>query len=400
MPDGSLPALLAALLFALMPVVVCMAHEAKPHLAGAVLMLAAVWFAMRHLDAVPSAASTTSRDWWLMCIACGAALGMVLSSLPIFVLIPLVTWMTHAHAGSGGSSARVYLWFKRTVLGAIVAAATYVAVNPYTLINALVHPDILRSNLGNSTAMYRVDRLGEGFLRVLELTRDGATLPIVILGTIAMSVALWHWRRMAWPLIVAAGVFFVQFVALGAGKPGEYGRFGIFPNAALVIGAACLLTARWHSPRLRFARTTLTAAVIAWTALCGFAYLRNFQIDTTAQASRLRARRTLPPGDLQHGADVGVALIAEPAPYGCPPLPFGELDAYLFSDLHAAEEARRSAPKQWLLVYASDQRPIIPGPATNRDTPPEHKLPFTWTTTISWANKPIVMSGPGGTVVP
>ncbi|RME37042.1 MAG: hypothetical protein D6788_10335, partial [Planctomycetota bacterium] len=46
---GSRAGLLAALLFALMPVVVCMAHEGKPHLPGAVLMLAAVYFALRHL---------------------------------------------------------------------------------------------------------------------------------------------------------------------------------------------------------------------------------------------------------------------------------------------------------------------------------------------------------------
>ena len=41
---------LAALLFTLMPVVVCMAHEGKPNLPGAVLMLLAVLLAMRHLS--------------------------------------------------------------------------------------------------------------------------------------------------------------------------------------------------------------------------------------------------------------------------------------------------------------------------------------------------------------
>ncbi len=43
--------LLAALLFTLMPVVVCMGHEGKPHLPGAVLMLLAVYFAMRCAEA-------------------------------------------------------------------------------------------------------------------------------------------------------------------------------------------------------------------------------------------------------------------------------------------------------------------------------------------------------------
>ncbi len=46
---GSRAGVLSALLFTLLPVVVCMAHEGKPHLPGAVLMLMAVLFAMRHV---------------------------------------------------------------------------------------------------------------------------------------------------------------------------------------------------------------------------------------------------------------------------------------------------------------------------------------------------------------
>ena len=43
--------LVAALLFVMLPVVVCMSHEGKPHLPGAALMLLAVWFAMQYADA-------------------------------------------------------------------------------------------------------------------------------------------------------------------------------------------------------------------------------------------------------------------------------------------------------------------------------------------------------------
>ena len=82
----------AALLFTLMPVVVCMAHEGKPHLPGAVLMLMAVWFAMRCIEPREDGATVrgakamrsggqvdsccgafATRDWWLMCACCGAA---------------------------------------------------------------------------------------------------------------------------------------------------------------------------------------------------------------------------------------------------------------------------------------------------------------------------------------
>ncbi|MCH7994178.1 MAG: glycosyltransferase family 39 protein, partial [Planctomycetes bacterium] len=207
--------LLAALLFTLMPVVVCMAHEGKPHLPGAVLMLAAVLFAMRHLSAhatasaLPRAAGfsprdgsdargaadvsprrqepSVQRDWWLMCVCCGAALGMVLSSWPIFVLIPLVAWLDergrgiHArkhlpfsHAGSTalGDASRdeklheskpaTYIrWssmMTRTTGGAAVGLFVYLVANPYILINAVSNRGLLASNFGNSLAMYQISR--------------------------------------------------------------------------------------------------------------------------------------------------------------------------------------------------------------------------------------------------
>ena len=77
MPAGA--GVLAALLFGLLPVVTCMAHEAKPHLPGAVLMLAACCFAMRALDL------QRAREWAGVFVCCGAAVGMVLSSAPISI---------------------------------------------------------------------------------------------------------------------------------------------------------------------------------------------------------------------------------------------------------------------------------------------------------------------------
>ena len=91
--------------------------------------------------------------------------------------------------------------------------------------------------------MYDAARIAEGFLRVLQLTVEGATLPILIVGVAALVAAMNGRNTLALPLVVTAGIFFVQFVMIGAGKPGEYGRFGIFPNTALAIGAACLVAA-------------------------------------------------------------------------------------------------------------------------------------------------------------
>jgi len=397
-PDRVFAGLLAALLFTLLPVVVCMTHEGKPHLPGAVLMLASVWFAMRHMSRVHATGEGSARNWWLMCVACGAALGMVLSSLPIFVLIPLVAWMGRHDGTTPSEKAGSVRWVARTGLGVAVAAAAYLVTNPYVLINALCSPEVIASNLGNSTAMYEIDRIGAGFVRVLELTVEGATLPIVILGAIAMIGALARRSRIAVPLIIAAGVFFLQFVLIGAGKPGEYGRFGIFPNAALAIGAACLLAKSGPVSNKRLVRVGVSAVVVFWTGLFAGAYLCNFQIDTTPAASRLRARRALESAFAL--PDHRIALTADPAPYSCPPLPFGEVDACLFSDVSAARAARHDAKDRWILVRTRDERPIIDDRIATPGTHANDNVPFSWPTPISWANKPIEVHGPGERLAP
>ena len=68
-----------------MPVVVNMAHEAKPHLAGLSLMLLAILAACRYVE-------TGKTRWWAVAGAlCGAAFGMVISSLIIFIILPVMT---------------------------------------------------------------------------------------------------------------------------------------------------------------------------------------------------------------------------------------------------------------------------------------------------------------------
>ena len=295
-----------------------------------------------------------------MCLCCGAALGMVLSSAPIFILIPLVAWLSARLRPAG-----FILVVKRTTLGVVVAALVYLMTNPYILINALTNREVLRSNFGNSLAMYEIARLGEGFLRVIELTVEGATLPVVILGLVALLATLLP-RRAAQgglnesvespplpkgeaspgddisvislritllPLFVPAAVLFLQFVLIGAGKPAEFGRFGVFTNTALAIGAACLLTRRWT--RLRGLVNGLPAVIVLlWVSLYGTMYLANFQADATEKASRIQMHGV---GSLEQpspGRDqtspVKLATLAEPAPYCFPPIDFSRIDVLLF----------------------------------------------------------------------
>lgn len=379
--SGSVAAgIVAALLFVLMPVVICMSHEGKPHLPGAVLMLTAVLFAMRYLD------TARRGDWRMMCVCCGAAQGMVLSSWPIFVLIPLVACLSRDAGGDADRPLRRRA--VQTGVGLLVSTAIYLVTNPYVVINALFHPEVIQSNLGNSFGMYRVDRIGQGLLRVLELTLDGVTGPVLLIGAIG---AVGAWRRRltsVLPLVVTAGVFFLQFVMIGADKPGEYGRFGIFPNAALVIGAACWLVpwVPW-APRRRAVRWTLVSGVTVWMGLCGYAYLVNFRADASDGGSRRHVRRLAPGSQL--------ALVVEPAPYSCPPMPFDTTPVYLFPGREEALAAWRDDPSRWTVLWTTDRvQSRTSGPITSAGTGPSGALP-TWlnpitrVTAISWANKPI-----------
>jgi hypothetical protein len=320
---------------------------------------------------------------------------MVLSSWPICVLIPLVAWihtdLPESTPRKGGGKGRYAA--ARAAKGLLLAIAVYFVTNPYVLINAFANRDVLRSNFGNSLAMYQFTRIGEGFVRVLELTVEGATLPVLVLGLIALVAALAQKRRRTdptvWVLVVPAAVFFLQFVAIGAGKPAEYGRFGIFPNAALAIGAACVLNARFLFVHW-FLRWMFPAFAVAWVAAFGGGYLRNFHADTTDHASRiLLADQIAARAAKATGADAEpvVVVFAEPAPYCCPPLNFAEHELIME---RSAEQIMRAYPRQkWIAFHSIDAgmprvtdvaalllREIGVWEGLDRATP------------ISWANKP------------
>ena len=516
---GSRAGLLAAAMFALMPVVVCMAHEGKPHLPGAVLMLMAVLFGMRHLSraagfsgrdssegkgATKDLSATTlsasrrlkpvaqgkggERDFWVMCVCCGASLGMVLSSWPIFVLIPLVVWLASPaadgmkfrlvgglrDAASRDDHAEVARrhWIRlatRVAAGVVLAAAVYLVTNPYVLINALTNREVLASNFGNSMAMYQITHVWAGFVRVLELTVEGATLPMPALGVVALCVGLLRTRAAGFslredsdvvapalseesrrlkpaarednvhgnssehaipvmlPLVVSAAVFFMQFVLIGAGKPGEYGRFGIFPNTALAIGAACLLAHPLGRRRTGFREIAnwLPATIVcAWIALQSSAYVQGFALDAGPRNSRLNLAQFCT--EFSRDADTKriiptIGSFAEPAPYCFPPIDFAHSklqlipievgiglkglsgEAQVFAPLDGGDalfpkyaEDRLMSPILASPMFGRDLRgdPILleTGPDWRPQTPAISPVfsaqKQTANTPMSWANKP------------
>ena len=433
---GARAGVIAAWLFTLMPVVICMAHEGKPHLPGAVLMLAAVLFAIRCVephrgghkvtsgakslsqnprsvaprglkpaaqaglgigfkDAVAAVdespgAGCSGRNWWLMCICCGAALGMVLSSLPIFILIPLIAWLTTPGRPSTGAVERSLAVTKRTLAGIAAAGCVYLISNPYIVINTFVNREVLRSNFGNSLAMYEIARIPEGFIRVLELTSEGATPFVLVIGVIALIRICAGRNRLIVPLVVPAAVFFLQFVLIGAGKPAEYGRFGIFANTALAIGVAGVLGQPWLKRHGGAQGLLVIVITLFMVGSHGGDYLANFCIDAGGQNSRTQLAREIAACG-QGGSPAGtVAVLAEPAPYCCPPMDFSRRQVLLLS---SPEDLSAGAWRSVRALLQTVDRPAATTdglePAFGRVWPAQGWPP---PTPISWANKPFRVS--------
>ena len=76
---------------------------------------------------------------------CGAAVGMVLSSVPVFLILPAMVLLRPMP-----SRERIQI----VIFAACIGAGVYLISNPYIPINLFINRDVLRSNFGNSSAMY------------------------------------------------------------------------------------------------------------------------------------------------------------------------------------------------------------------------------------------------------
>jgi hypothetical protein len=380
------PAALAALLFSMMPVVVNMAHEAKPHLPGAVIQLLAV------LSAVRFVRSGRSRDALLAGAVCGAAFGMVLSTAPIFSILPLMTLLVRMS------------WPRRLKLACaanLAGLAVYAATNPYVVIHQFWHHEVFQSNVGNSTAMYKVARPIEGLLNEARLVADGMSTPLALAGT-AGAIALGFRaigrrnersepetirRATGLLLAVPALLVAVQFALIGAGKPAEFGRFMPLPDTFLMIEAVVALATflpersglprapgsslAWSQSGGGVIRTLAATVLLASTGLGGLAYLNGFHADSLPDTSRLDEARQLQ--DRYLAGSHTLAVIADPAPYCLPPV-----------DLFEWKVIKVDAPAE-----AGNGRPDIPADLLVRPVDRLPGLSPMMSTPISWAAKPL-----------
>ncbi len=292
--------------FALMPVVVNAAHEAKPHLAGLALTLLAVIAAGHYVR------TGAPRSATLAGVLCGAALAMVLSSLVAFVILPVMMMMR----------GRRVLGIVSVIIWGLVV---YFAFNPFVLVNLIAHREILRSNLGNSTAMYRIS--ASGATHALRLILEGAS-PVLVLAAIIGAVSLMRNARATpgasaaprppvrpevWLLLAPAALVAIQFVLLAAGKPPEYARFGLLLDALLLVVAFCGCA----EFAARGARRVAAIALFACIAPFGTLYTIAFVRDVGPQTRRLDAAAQLQV--LVRDGATRIVVPAEPAPYVMPP---------------------------------------------------------------------------------
>jgi hypothetical protein len=371
------PAAVASIGWAMMPVVVNMSHEAKPHLAGLSLMLLAILAACRYVE-------TGKTRWWAIAGAlCGAAFGMVISSLIIFIILPVMTLL------------RPMRWVDRisVAMQAIgVGFLVYAVTNPYVWINAIHNPAVLRSNIGTSTAMYQATP-GSGLANAVSLIREGTSVTLGVFGAIGL-ITLLTWRRMAasatvqaskhvlWLLSVPAFVVVAQFLALASGKPAEYARFALLPDTVLCVAA---VTFAWVALRHTMPRALMMFALLMVT-LWGGNYLRHFLADTRMRTPRLNAAARLQ--SLNAAGSRRLAVVAEPAPYAMPPVDLWRWEMYLLPRTQVPVDAAHDIDAD-VVLRAVDRVTLYSGEHGYRTLDPMELNPFlSRPAPISWAAKP------------
>jgi hypothetical protein len=290
----------ATLCYSLMPVVVNMAHEAKPHLPGVVLVLLAIIAATKYID-------TGHKRWWVLAGAlCGAAAGMVLSGVLGLLILPAMALF------------RKESWGQRLVVvlaSLVIAADVYIASNPYVLRHLLGDRTVLLSNLQNSRAMYQAPATARGMLNAARLIAEGAGPLVGFAGALTALVLIRRRNPTVWMLAGVCVLVLIQFFMLATDKPGEYGRFALLPDVALGIAAVIGVARIAKRPILR---VPLLAILVISTVFFGAAYVWHFIRDAQPMSSRLIAAKRL--AEQASAGARKLEITAEPAPYSMPPV--------------------------------------------------------------------------------
>ena len=324
----------ALLCVAVAPVFLCGALEAKPHLPSACLLL---WATLAALDY-----QRRGRPWDALCVGLlvGLAFGFVLTGA-----VGALLWPALLYWGRAPLRRRAF----DLGLAAAAAALVYVATNPYVPYNYLFNREAFSSNIGNTTAMYRIGQFHLGAWRVGELLFESGGAGLVITGLIAWALLL----RERLDRSLAAGAaglgMALLAIAIGAGKPAEFARFLLLPTALLAVAAGIVLARAAREHR----KAAALLALIVFATMPTYAYLRSFRNDLRLDTETRYAAGRYLAAQIEPGETVG--LLQEPAPFSVPPLDFTRLDVLLLPESPPADAS--AALPDWLVFTADDDAP-------------------------------------------
>jgi Dolichyl-phosphate-mannose-protein mannosyltransferase len=356
-PAGGWVALLFA---AASPVLLSGALEAKPHVPS---LAAALWA----IDAALSWTRDTSRRASLrMGVFAGLSAGFVLTG---FAALATIACAGLAAATRGGAKA-----IRGAVLAGLLAVLVYAATNPYLLWNLFFQRDVLQSNLGNTGAMYRIAELPAGLANVAGLLRESVGLGVVTFAAVGGIVALRR-RRESVVVAAAAGLAMLVFaVALGAGKPPEFGRFLVLPAALMCIAAGIGIAGTQHRVVIVMMTVGCLLSMNTWD------YARALWNAGTPHSARLQAARWI---EANVPAADAIGVLQEPAPYSGPPIDFSRRAIVLVPHKSPSE-----ALPAWL-VLAADAGLLSKGLPVGYETVAAFPSRSASGKRIAWADKPI-----------
>jgi hypothetical protein len=305
--SGVVLPLLAAVCFMCMPVVMDLAHEAKPHLAGTALILLAVLSASKYVE--------TGKGKWFVwtAVACGACAGMVLSGVVALAILPVMALVRREGPGR---------FLSVCVGGLVISAAVYFATNPYVAIHLVGDRAVLQANLANTRAMYSVGESGPNIGNAFRLLLAGASVPVAGFCALFAIPAVFSKRALplsglGWLIGVPALIVLIQFVLFAGNKPGEYARFALFADTALVLGVFIAIARDFRSVLLK---TGAALVVVSFTIMHSGAYERGFINDSLSDDSRMRAGAAIDGRLADAGLSPVLYIKSEPAPYCLPPI--------------------------------------------------------------------------------
>jgi hypothetical protein len=235
--------------------------------------------------------------------------------------------------------------WRATVWSIVMALLVYTITNPFVIYNAIFRRELLRSNLGNSAAMY--DMSLDGLWRAIEILAGAMTWFGLAVSTVAASSllpgSLWRLDRIRSPnlklnpspnpnpnsnghgnrklpsistsiLILLASTaipMLLMFVLLAAGKPMEFARFGLTVCAAMVV-----LVASVADHLLRFDPSCRRLGIACISLLLLIGPLNRFRLDIRSPESR----DVNLADKLASESPLVVGLHYEPAPWSAPPV--------------------------------------------------------------------------------